>query len=191
MRGHWNAGTYRLSIVQRFRHSASLVVAKPSHLCLACFVRPVDVFLPCECALCETCYRGYGDGGINALSIGVLESSLDTCEKNFLQLAPKLFPKASTKLGRWYQKLSQCVRLVFKDSIYSPSGPILNSITGRTRLQGPQTSLYKRKPYDQMKVAVTSIESKTSMSKLFTTYTGHDNRLAEFSRSGPLLVQEA
>ncbi|KAK1965649.1 hypothetical protein LY78DRAFT_681524 [Colletotrichum sublineola] len=134
---------------------------------------------------------GTSVGGINALSIGVLESSLDTCEKDFLQLAPKLFPKASTKLGRWYQKLSQCVRLVFKDSIYSPSGPILNSITGRTRLRGPRTSLYKQKPYEQMKVAVTSIESKTSMSKLFTTYTGHDNRLAELSRSGPLLVQEA
>ncbi|KAK2035889.1 hypothetical protein LZ31DRAFT_485350 [Colletotrichum somersetense] len=44
------------------RHSASLALTKSSRLCLACFVQPVDVFLPCECALCETCYRGYGDG---------------------------------------------------------------------------------------------------------------------------------
>lgn len=44
------------------RYSATLVVTKSSRLCLVCFLQPAEVFLPCECALCETCYRGYGDG---------------------------------------------------------------------------------------------------------------------------------
>ncbi|KAK1659779.1 hypothetical protein BDP55DRAFT_678413 [Colletotrichum godetiae] len=250
------------------RHSASVAGSRSSRLCLVCFVQPPEVFLPCECALCETCYRGYGNstmsgtvitfdrcvlcatafvsgcavrlrpptagcrvlaldgggvkgivqlrilqmlqkvtglpvqiffdlaigtsvGGINALSIGVLESSLDTCEQNFIQLARRIFPKASTKIGRWCQKLSRCIRFVCKDSIYSPSGPILGSITGEARLRGPRKSLYNRKPYEQMKVAVTSIDSKTSMSKLFTTYAGHENRQAESGRPRPLLVREA
>ncbi|WQF90466.1 Putative patatin-like phospholipase domain, Acyl transferase/acyl hydrolase/lysophospholipase [Colletotrichum destructivum] len=253
------------------QHRAGLAVTKSSRLCLVCFVQPAEVFLPCECALCEICYRGYGNGelagtvimfdrcvlcstvfasgcavrlkpptagcrvlaldgggvkgivqlrvlheiqnltglpiqiffdlaigtsvgrlplfhtrkrstfrtdvslgGINALSIGVLGSSLDTCEKDFVELARKIFPKASTRLGRWCQKLSQCVRLVCKDGIYSPSEPILRSITGEARLRGPRKSLYDRKPFEQMKVAVTSIESRTSTSKLFTTYTDHN-----------------
>lgn len=105
------------------------------------------------------------------MSIGVLGLSIDTCEKNFVQLARKIFPKASTRLGRLCQKVFQSIRLVCKDSIYSPIGPMLKSITGEARLRGPRKSLYDRKPYEQMKVAVTAIESKTSTSMLFTTYT--------------------
>ncbi|OHE98072.1 hypothetical protein CORC01_06586 [Colletotrichum orchidophilum] len=119
----------------------------------------------------EDSFRIDFSGGINALSIGVLESSLDICEKNFIQLARKIFPKASTKIGQWCQKLSQCIRFA--------------------RFRGPRKSLHDRKPYEQMKVAVTSIDSKTSMSKLFTTYAGHENRRAEFGRSRSFLVREA
>ncbi|KAI3529558.1 hypothetical protein CABS02_14791 [Colletotrichum abscissum] len=42
------------------RHSASVAGSRSSRLCLVCFVQPPEVFLPCECALCDTCYRGYG-----------------------------------------------------------------------------------------------------------------------------------
>ncbi|KAF4474201.1 Phospholipase A I [Colletotrichum fructicola Nara gc5] len=41
-------------------HQPSLADSRSSDLCLLCFVRPADIFLPCECALCETCCRSYG-----------------------------------------------------------------------------------------------------------------------------------
>ncbi|KAE9566100.1 hypothetical protein CGMCC3_g17730 [Colletotrichum fructicola] len=228
-------------------HQPSLADSRSSDLCLLCFVRPADIFLPCECALCETCCRSYGRpttgtvtafdrcvwcgmlfaggcairqkpitagcrvlaldgggvkgivqlhvleaiekltklpiriffdlaigtsvGGINALSIGVLQWPLDRCENTFVEVAKKIFPKATTAAGRWCQKVAQLFRFVFKDGIYSPSGPVFQSIVGDARMRGPRVSLYEKKPYEQMHVAVTAIDSNTSASRLLTTYT--------------------
>ncbi|KAK0371625.1 hypothetical protein CLIM01_11027 [Colletotrichum limetticola] len=51
------------------RHSASVAGSRSSRLCLVCFVQPPEVFLPCESALCETCYRGYGNSTMSGTVI--------------------------------------------------------------------------------------------------------------------------
>lgn len=52
---------YETSRVELLRgHQPNLANFRSSQLCLLCFVRPADIFLPCECAVCETCCRIYG-----------------------------------------------------------------------------------------------------------------------------------
>ncbi|KAF4474617.1 Phospholipase A I [Colletotrichum fructicola Nara gc5] len=134
---------------------------------------------------------GTSVGGINALSIGVMQWPLDKCKKIFVEVAKKIFPKATTTAGRWCQKMAQLLRFVFKDGIYSPSGPVLRSIVGDARLRGPRASLYETKPYEQMSVAVTTIESKTSASRLLTTYMGPVTYDNNGKLASDILVREA
>lgn len=116
---------------------------------------------------------------------------LDRCKKIFVEVAKKIFPKATTTAGRWCQKMAQLLRFVFKDGIYSPSGPVLRSIVGDARLRGPRASLYETKPYEQMSVAVTTIESKTSASRLLTTYMGPVTYDNNGKLASDILVREA
>ncbi|KAF4423588.1 hypothetical protein CGCFRS4_v015477 [Colletotrichum fructicola] len=134
---------------------------------------------------------GTSVGGINALSIGFIQWPLDRCEKTFVEVAKKIFPRATTTAGRWCQKVAQLWRFPFKDGIYSPSGPVFRSIVGDARLRGPQASLYGTRPCEQMNVAVTTIESKTRASRLLTTYTGPVNYDKNGKLASNTLVREA
>ncbi|KAK2758846.1 hypothetical protein CKAH01_16808 [Colletotrichum kahawae] len=96
---------------------------------------------------------------------------LDRCKKIFVEVAKKIFLKATTTAGRWCQKMAQLLRYA--------------------RLRGPRASLYETKPYKQMSVAVTTIESKTSASRLLTTYMGPVTYDNNGKLASDILVREA
>lgn len=111
----------------------------------------------------------WDSGGINALSVGLLEWPISLCEDKFTEIASRIFPKPSL-LSATCKKLYLVARLLFKDSIYPASGPTIQSIVGDSLLCGPRESLFQKRPAEHKRAGVLTTCSETGEWCYFASY---------------------
>lgn len=104
------------------------------------------------------------------MSVGFLEWPIALCEKNFIDIASRIFPKPCPTFGSLYRKLYFAARLLLRDSFYPEAGPTIQSVIGDGLLRGPRQSLFEERPAEQKHLTLAATEASEGKWRIFTSY---------------------